>query len=133
MLHVELGWRELTDPPASFPPREPANTSPRGPAPPRLHTVDPDVTRSQPLVITADVWLAAERVNQCAEAEAAAARAAGGPNSMRLWRESHQRALHILARAAAGVAPTARCEAINWEQVDGDYHVTATFVSTLAH
>ncbi len=134
-MHVELNWRELTDPPATFAPREPAITTPHAFTPPRLRAVDPDVTRELPrvAVAAADVWLSSGLVNQRAASAVASARAAGFPNSMRLWRESHQVALIALAREAAGVPPTARCEAITWEQSGDDYHVTASFTAAPIH
>lgn len=133
MMHVELFWRELTDPPASFaPPREAVNSGPRGLTPPKLQAVDPNATHILPRVAAADVWLSSAVVNQRTDDEATTARAAGAPNSMRLWRESHQRALLALAREAAGVSATARCEAITWEQDGGEYHVTASFTAAIA-
>ena len=132
-MHVELGWRELTNPPAISLPREAVYSAPRGLTPPRLRTVDPEETRVLPRVVTADVRLNAEAVNQRAEAEVAAARSAGAPHSMRVWRESHQRAVSALAREAAGVLASARCEAITWEQDGAEYHVSATFTVTHIH
>lgn len=132
-MHVELDWRELTNPPGSFAPREPAMTSPRTITPPRLHAVDLDATHTLPRVAAADVWLPLSLVNQRAATAVASARGAGVPNSMRLWRECHQGALLALAREAAGVPPAARCEAITWEQTGDDYHVTASFTAAPVH
>lgn len=132
-MHVELDWRELTSPPDSFAPRDSATTSPRAFTPPRLRAVDPDTTRVLPRVTAADVWLPSAVVGQRSDDEVAAARAAGVPNSMRLWRESHQRALLALAREAAGVPVSARCEAITWEQSGDDYHITASFTVAPIH
>lgn len=132
-MHVELSWRELTNPPAPLFPRGAAITSPHSFTPPKLRAVDPEATHILPRVAAADVWLSSDAVNQRADAEVAAARASGTPNSMRLWRESHQRALLALAREAAGVPPSARCEAITWDQLGDDYHVTASFTSAPIH
>lgn len=132
-MHVELDWRELTNPPATFAPREPAITTPRAFTPPRLQAVDSDTTRVLPRVAAADVWLPSSLVEQRSDDEVAAARAAGTPHSMRLWRESHQRVLLALAREAAGVPPTAHCDAITWEQSGDDYHVTASFTAAPIH
>lgn len=127
MMHVELDWRELTNPPAASMPREAVSSAPRGLTPPRLYAVDPEVTRILPRVVAAKVQLAAEVVHQRAEAEVAAARSVGAPPSMRVWREGHERALLALAREAAGAPADARCEALAWEQSGSDYHVTASF------
>lgn len=134
-MHVELGWRELTNPPANAVsvPREPANSAPRGVTPPRLLAVDAEATRVVPRVVAAEVWLDAVAVNQRAEAEVAAARAAGVPNSLRVWRESHRRAVIALAREAAGAPAAARCEEITWEQTGSAYHVSASFTAVPLH
>lgn len=132
-MHVELGWRELTNPPATSVPREVVSSAPRGITPPRLRAVDPEETRVLPRVVTADVRLDTETVSRRAEAEVAAARSAGTPHSLRVWRESHERALLALAREAAGVPACARCAAITWEQDGGAYHVSATFTAAPIH
>lgn len=132
-MHVELGWRELTNPPAVSVPREPVNSAPRGVTPPRLYAVDPEATQITPRVIAATVRLDGALVNQHAEAEVAAARAAGAPNSLRVWRESHQRALLALTREAVRAPAGARCEAITWEQAGDAYQVTASFTAVPVH
>lgn len=132
-MHVELDWRELTNPPALSVPRETVYSAPRGITPPRMRAVDPEETRVLPRVVTADVRLDAEAISRRAEAEVAAARTAGTPHSMRVWRESRERALLALARTAAGVPESARCEAITWEQDGAEYHVSVTYTVTHLH
>lgn len=95
--------------------------------PPRLLAVAADPSRSIPKLVVADLRLPAELVRRRATEYANYARACGAKHSMKLWRDGYEQAILALAREAAHVAETARCEALFWEQREGEYWVSTTF------
>lgn len=95
--------------------------------PPRLLAVAPDPSRSIPRLVVADLRLPSELVRRRATEYANYARASGAKHSMKLWRDGYEQAIQMLARASANVADSAHCEALFWEQRDGEYWVSATF------
>lgn len=95
--------------------------------PPRLLAVAPDPSRSIPRLVVADLRLPAELVRRRATELANYARACGAKHSMKLWRDGYEQAIHALARESATIADTARCEALFWEEREGEYWVSATF------
>lgn len=102
--------------------------------PPRLHAVAAaDATQMLPSLDTADVRIPLSIVRRRADAYTEAARAAGAPHSMRLWREGHQRALLELTVEAAGIPAGAVCERLSWVEQGAEYRVSASFRCPALH
>ena len=95
--------------------------------PPRLQAIDTDATRVMPHLTVADLKLPAALVQRRATEYANYARACGAQHSMRLWRSGYEQAILALAREAAHLDTTATCEALFWEERDGEFWVSATF------
>lgn len=95
--------------------------------PPRLLAVAADPSRSAPHLVVADLRLPSELVRRRATEYANYARTRGAKHSMKLWREGYERAVLALARESANIASSAHCEALFWEQREGEYWVSATF------
>lgn len=95
--------------------------------PPRLLAVAADPSRSAPHLVVADLRLPSELVRRRATEYANLARAHGAKHSMKLWRDGYEQAVLALARESTNIAGSARCEALFWEQRDGEYWVSATF------
>ncbi|HLJ81727.1 MAG TPA: hypothetical protein VKT52_09600 [Ktedonobacterales bacterium] len=98
--------------------------------PPRLQALDPDATRVLPLHTIADLRLPANLVQRRATEYASYARACGAQHSMRLWRIGYEQAILALAREAAHLDRTATCDALFWEERDGEFWVSATFTQS---
>lgn len=100
----------------------------RGPiTPPSLHAIDSLATQLLPRATVANLRLPAELVQRRTAELAEYARSGGAQHSLRLWRGAHEQALLSLVREATGTPETFPCEALFWEQRDGDFCVSATF------
>lgn len=95
--------------------------------PPRLQAIDPDTTRIMPTLTVANLRLPADLVQRRATEYANYARTCGAQHSMRLWRTGYEQAVLALAREAAHLNMSATCEALFWEERDGEFWVSATF------
>ncbi|MFI5274137.1 MAG: hypothetical protein ACHQ4H_13970 [Ktedonobacterales bacterium] len=126
-MHVELDCYDLAGPAAIPGGWAPEASVVHALTPPRQRAIDPDATHRLPRLTVANLRVPVALVRQRADGEVAARRATGAPNSLRVWRESHQRMLLALAREAAGAPAWAYCEALTWEQDGAEYHLTATF------
>lgn len=101
--------------------------------PPRLQALDPDATCVLPLHTIADLRLPANLVQRRATEYATYARACGAQHSMRLWRTGYEQAILSLAREAAHLDRTAACDALFWEERDGEFWVSAIFSQSQRH
>lgn len=104
-----------------------ASTSQANITPPRLLAVAAEPSRSVPRLVVADLRLPSELVRRRATEYANYARACGAKHSMKLWRNGYEQAVLALARESANIADSAHCEALFWEQREGEYWVSATF------
>jgi len=103
---------------------EPLPTVSRGPfTPPRLYAVE----AGMPRLTSANLRMPAELVRRRAAELAAFARSGGARHSLGLWRSAYEQALLSLAREATRTPESAPCEALFWEQRDGEFRVAVTF------
>jgi hypothetical protein len=92
--------------------------------PPRL---TPLASATVPHRVLAELRFPGGLVQARANEYAQAARVAGAPHTLRLWRECCQEALVALARQATALPESAVCESLAW-QLDGeDYLVSVAF------
>jgi hypothetical protein len=95
--------------------------------PPRLLAVDTGAARAVPLLTTVDLRLPVDLVQRRATEYANFARASGAQHSLRLWRTGYEQAIEALARETTHLDASATCEALFWEERNGEIWVSATF------
>jgi hypothetical protein len=95
--------------------------------PPRLLAVDTGATRAAPLLTVANLRLPVDLVQRRATEYTNYARASGAQHSLRLWRTGNEQAIVALARETSHLDASATCEALFWEERNGEIWISATF------
>jgi hypothetical protein len=127
-MHADQQPQEWTEMP-TINTRDGARSGPLFPSsgpltPPRLTPLDDSVSARR---VVAELCFPGGLVQARANEFAQAARVAGMPHTLRLWRECCQEALIALARLTTGAPESAVCESLSW-QLDGeDYLVSVAF------
>ncbi|HEX6122488.1 MAG TPA: hypothetical protein VFY89_04980 [Ktedonobacterales bacterium] len=126
-MHADQQPQEWAEMPLTAP-RDGARSGPLFPTsgpltPPRLTPLGDTASARR---VVAELRFPGGLVQARANEYAQAARVAGRPHTLRLWRECCREALIALARLTTGVPESAVCESLSW-QLDGqDYLVAVT-------
>jgi hypothetical protein len=80
-----------------------------------------------PLVTAANLRLPVDLVQRRATEYANSARASGAQHSLRLWRTGYEQAIEALTRETSHLDASATCDALFWEERNGEIWVSATF------